>query len=172
MTGSMDKRPARAFITNAQNGHGGEGETTTRDVDEPISVLSAHGRTDTFRAFIMPNANTSSGVIRNGDEPAPMQGNVDRVGNQPRAFLLGDQQQQLADIGYPSNTIRALSGGGSSPRAWLSVGRVVKMTPRALARFQSFPDSYILPSKAKLSCTVIGNAVPPLLYQRVIEEQL
>jgi DNA (cytosine-5)-methyltransferase 1 len=85
----------------------------------------------------MPNANTSSGVIRNGDEPAPTQGNTDRVGNQPRA--------------------------------WLSFGHVVKMTPRALARFQSFPDWYILPDKASLACTVIGNAVPPLLYQRVIE---
>jgi DNA (cytosine-5)-methyltransferase 1 len=57
-------------------------------------------------------------------------------------------------------------------RAWLSSGRVVKMTPRALARFQSMPDSYILPDKARLACTVIGNSVPPLLYQRVIEAQL
>jgi DNA (cytosine-5)-methyltransferase 1 len=57
-------------------------------------------------------------------------------------------------------------------RAWLDCGRVVRMTPRALARFQSIPDSYILPDKARLACTVIGNAVPPLLYQRVIEAQL
>ena len=49
-------------------------------------------------------------------------------------------------------------------RAWLTCGRVVKMTPRCLARFQSFPDSF------KLSGTLgIGNAVPPLLYKAVVE---
>lgn len=56
-------------------------------------------------------------------------------------------------------------------RAWLSCGRVIRMTPAAFARFQSFPDSYIIPEDYRLACTVIGNAVPPLLYQRVIEAQ-
>jgi site-specific DNA-cytosine methylase len=53
------------------------------------------------------------------------------------------------------------------PRAWLSQGRVVRMTPRALARFQAFPDTYALPDGAALACRVIGNAVPPLLMQRI-----
>ena len=57
-------------------------------------------------------------------------------------------------------------------RAWLSSGRVVKMTPRALARFQSLPDSYILPDKASLACTVIGNMVPSLLMQQIVEPLL
>jgi site-specific DNA-cytosine methylase len=74
------------------------------------------------------------------------------------------------------------------------------MTPRCLTRFQSFPDDYKLPAgfsirnfaladvmglnisdkwvsewintNGGLACRVIGNAVPPLLYQRVIEAQL
>jgi DNA (cytosine-5)-methyltransferase 1 len=50
-------------------------------------------------------------------------------------------------------------------------GRVVKMTPRCLARFQSFPDSYALPESARLATTGIGNAVPPLLMQLVMEAQ-
>jgi site-specific DNA-cytosine methylase len=71
----------------------------------------------------------------------------------------------------PSNTIVSVGDGHSvSPRAWLSAGRVVRMTPRALARFQSIPDSYILPDNNKLACTVIGNGVCPLLYQRIIEQ--
>jgi DNA (cytosine-5)-methyltransferase 1 len=45
------------------------------------------------------------------------------------------------------------------------------MTPRALARFQSFPDWYELPERASLACRIIGNAVPPLLMQRVMEAQ-
>lgn len=54
-------------------------------------------------------------------------------------------------------------------RAWLSQGCVVKMTPRALARFQSFPDDYRLPNSNNLAVRVIGNAVPPLMYQRIAE---
>ena len=158
------------FTINALAGHHGEGITVS-DSDDPVYTIPAPSDANRHRAFIMPNANSTIAVIRYEDEPSSVQGNVDRVGNQPRAFLLGDQQQQIADVDEPSNTIRALSNGGASPRAWLSQGRVVKMTPRALARFQSIPDWYILPDKVKLACTIIGNMVPPLLYQRVIEAQ-
>jgi DNA (cytosine-5)-methyltransferase 1 len=50
--------------------------------------------------------------------------------------------------------------------------RVVAMTPRCLARFQSFPDSYQLPDKRSLAAKGIGNAVPPLLMQRIAEVTL
>jgi DNA (cytosine-5)-methyltransferase 1 len=46
---------------------------------------------------------------------------------------------------------------------------VVAITPRCLARFQSFPDWYELPAKRTLAATGIGNAVPPLLMQRIAE---
>ena len=55
------------------------------------------------------------------------------------------------------------------PRAGLNNGHVVQLTPRCLARFQSFPDSYQLPANKALACYGIGNAVPPLLYQRIAE---
>lgn len=44
------------------------------------------------------------------------------------------------------------------------------LTPAAFARLQSLPDSYVLPEKASLACTIIGNMVPPLLMQRVGEQ--
>lgn len=47
--------------------------------------------------------------------------------------------------------------------------RAVSMTPRALARFQSVPDWYILPDKRTLAARVIGNMVPPLVMQRIAE---
>jgi len=50
-----------------------------------------------------------------------------------------------------------------------SAGRVVKLSPRCLARLQSFPDSYALPERAALACEGIGNAVPCLLAQRIME---
>jgi DNA (cytosine-5)-methyltransferase 1 len=40
---------------------------------------------------------------------------------------------------------------------------------RVFARIQSFPDAYALPDNASLATTVIGNAVPPLLSQRICE---
>lgn len=67
--------------------------------------------------------------------------------------------------GEPIFTVR----GGNMPRAWLSQGRIVSMTPRALARFQSIPDSYLLPEKNSLACRIIGNAVPCLLMRRIVE---
>lgn len=47
-----------------------------------------------------------------------------------------------------------------------------KRNTRALARFQSLPDWYVLPDKASLACTVIGNMCPPLLMQKIVEPLL
>jgi DNA (cytosine-5)-methyltransferase 1 len=67
----------------------------------------------------------------------------------------------------PSFSVAAHIRSVNAYRAWLSTGRVIQMSPRALARFQSFPDAYALPDKAALACRVIGNAVPPLLMQTI-----
>lgn len=99
-----------------------------------------------------------------------------------RAFIVGGQfgkpddgsgeprPPQTRNKLEPVFTVTARNKGDW--RAWLSWGRVVKMTPRALARFQSFPDSYILPDSNRLACKIIGNAVPPLMYQKIVVELL
>lgn len=80
----------------------------------------------------------------------------------------------------PVFTIQASQAKGM-PRAFDGVARVVAMTPRALARFQSFPDGamypgsvrlskpYILPDSKTLAAKGIGNAVCPLVMQRIYE---
>lgn len=97
-------------------------------------------------------------------------------GRQPvRAWLVGTSANDTSEAkiyredNEPAQVVRT-PGGGQIPRAWLSAGRVVRMTPRALARFQSIPDSYVLPDNNKLACTVIGNGVPSLLYRRIVEQ--
>ena len=130
-----DVSTPKAYITA-----GGDAWSPVLDDTAPLFTLSSSKAEHATRAFIMPNANTSSAVKRFEDEPSNVVGNTQRVGNIPRAML---------------------------PQ-----GRVVRMTPRALARFQSFPDTYILPEKASLACTIIGNAVPPLLMQCVIGANL
>jgi len=90
-----------------------------------------------------------------------------------RALLIGDQSAnagkgvQVREASELALTVRAMENGGAAPRA-ISKTRVVAMTPRALARFQSFPDSYRLPEAHGLACRVIGNAVPPLMYQKIV----
>lgn len=67
----------------------------------------------------------------------------------------------------PSFTVTT-SHNQKDVRAWTGA-RVVAMTPRCLARFQSVPDSYTLPDKSTLAAKVIGNMVPPLLMRRIAE---
>lgn len=107
-----------------------------------------------------------SGDILNGDAPAMTM----TAAQKPRAWLVGEDSKigMVADD-QPSMTLVSSHRSGNT-RAWLSAGRVVKMTPRALARFQSFPDSYVLPDRASLACTVIGNAVPSLMMRRIVEQ--
>jgi len=99
-----------------------------------------------------------------------------------RAFLVGGQfarpangsgelrPVQVRGLDKPTFTVTAQNRGDW--RAWLTQGRVVQMTPRALARFQAFPDSYILPNNKVLACRVVGEAVPPLLYEKLIKQLL
>lgn len=95
-----------------------------------------------------------------------------------RIFLIDGANARTDDFGgltivdgtKPSFTVCA-NAGRHAHRAQLGDGRVVKLSPRALARLQSFPDSYLLPKSGELAATVIGNAVPPLLAQRLIETE-
>ena len=72
----------------------------------------------------------------------------------------------------PAMAVQAWHGRRPS-QAPLAVNcRVVSMTPRALLRFQSGPDTYRLPDKRPLAAKVIGNMVPPLMMQRIGENML
>ena len=72
----------------------------------------------------------------------------------------------------PAMTVTAHYGTRAShvPTVWGDTKNGRHINARALARLQSIPDSYILPDSNKLACTVIGNGVCPLLYQRIIEQ--
>jgi len=118
-------------------------------------------------------------VMRPADQPANTI--VANHGRRPmRAFLVGGQYgrpanndgaprpPQMREQDKPSFTVTAVNKGDW--KAWLERGRVVQMTPRALARFQSFPDSYALPGTKTLACRIVGMAVPPLLHQKLVSQ--
>ncbi len=141
------------------------------------TVLSNHAGRG-MRAFIVPGGNMWTPPT---DEDTPVftqQSSSHTL--QSRAFIVGGQfgqpdtgngksrPPQQADGGKPIFCVTAVNK--DDWKAWLSQGRVVKMTSRCLARFQSFPDSYILPENNTLACRIIGNAVPPLLYTKIIRQ--
>jgi DNA (cytosine-5)-methyltransferase 1 len=142
-----------------------------RSTTEPANTVTLQTGAKA-RAFIAPGGNATSFSIRNEDEPARVVGDVDRVGNSPRAFIEIQHTARDATVRDGDQPVPSISASGASrpshQRA-IANGRVVKMTPRALARFQAFPDGYELPDNNALACRIIGNAVPPLFAQRLVE---
>lgn len=163
----------RAFLVNT-NQSGDDGETLqVKDGEEPAFTTkpSDAGR---LRALLLGVGTRSEFIDR--DQPAQtITGNSNQLG--VRAFIV-DGQNSKANGGLsvreqeePSITITASAHKGL-PRAWLENGRVVKITPRCLARFQSFPDTYELPARTTLACYGIGNAVPPLMMEKIYKQLL
>lgn len=138
------------FIMQVQ-GEGGDGIRLT---DEPMQTVSATHGAGKYRAYLVEPAITVT-ASEHGDTRAWMIGGLN-AGQEWGGTRYGDE---------PSMTITS----DQRPRAWLQHGRVVAMTPRALARFQSFPDSYRLPDNRTLAAKGIGNAVPPLMMQKIME---
>lgn len=131
--------------------------------------------TDTFIFDDHSGFNGDEATSRTSVEPSMSIMSTSRGNDGFRAFIVEGSNGSHIDISRfynePITTI-VQTEYKSARRAWLTCGRTVRMTPIAFARFQSFPKWYIIPENYKLACTVIGNAVPPLLYQRVIEAQL
>lgn len=165
----------KAFLIGSQN-TAQEWSNGLRDSDEPAMTI---GTKQNPRAFILSNAATEWGDgVRGPDEPVHTV--TEQSNGRTRAFVVGDQFgkpsdgsgetriPQVRNQNDPIFTVTAVNKGDW--RAWLERGHVVKMTPRCLARFQSFPDSYRLPDHNGLACRVIGNAVPPLLYEKLVRD--
>jgi DNA-cytosine methyltransferase len=169
----------RAFLAH------GTSTMEIRDASEPSACVLAtvHGKAAKPRAFIVgqnygsPNDNGKERKlnVRDAGEPIfTVETNPNRLNT--RAFLVGGantSETQAAEgvgVSEQDEPTRCVNASNSATwRAWLSQGRVVSMTPRALARFQSIPNSYLLPEKNGLACKVIGNFVPALLAQRICE---
>jgi site-specific DNA-cytosine methylase len=68
-----------------------------------------------------------------------------------------------------ARTFASLFTGGGLADVGAKQAGYKLMTPRALARMQSVPDWYVLPGKVALACKIIGNGVPCLMMQRIME---
>lgn len=163
--------PAAFILNGTPNDYGAT--VTACAQDDPVFTQTSSMDKRPSRAFIVNTREMHHGegiTVSDHDEPCytlPATSSGDRH----KAFLVTESATLEAISDEQPAATQVTSHRNANQRAWLDCGRVVKMTPRALARFQSFPDWYALPDKSKLACTIIGNAVPPLLYQRVIEAQ-
>ena len=171
ITQSIEKHPLRAMIISCGN----TGGARLRDDSEPSHtvVATVWDKEGSPRAFLVGD---QKGQLNGEEDPSSTIRSFSGGDPPPRAFTTDGRQGigdggnlMVADSRSPVWTLAQSSGGGRY-RGWLDSGRVVKMTPRALARFQTVPDSYILPAKASLACTVIGNGVPCLLAKILCEE--
>lgn len=167
ITANHNQLGIKAFLMQVQ----GEGGDDIRMEDEPAPTITANHGAGKYRAFLLGDQERQ---IALDNEPAMTVRGYSGGGAMPRAWLVDgsnaspEGQLTIREESDPAMTIT--SGGVKHPmRSLLDNGRVVAMTPRALARFQSFPDSYILSGNNRLDAKGIGNGVPPLLYQRIIE---
>jgi site-specific DNA-cytosine methylase len=165
---------ARAFICAEDS------KMVTREADAPAGTQVASPRNLNQKAFIVEGSaagedNKFTLPTRNEDDPVfTMRARQ----NNPRAFIANgtpnDRGQSLTsrDDGEPVFTVTAQTGNRQAARIGLEGGRVVAMTPRALARFMSLPDSYELSGNRALDGKGLGNGVPCLLAKCVIEHCL
>ena len=159
----------RAYLVDGKLNGNSTRLTISNSSDPAFTVTTSHNNRD-VKAWLVGNGDNYRPVV-NGQVPSPTVSSsngakallTDYSNTSRRATQLqGDQ---------PSMTVSSWHGRRKShmPDAAVS-GRVVQMTPRALARFQSIPDWYRLPQKASLAVKIIGNAVPPLMYEKIIRQ--
>jgi len=164
--------PRAVLVSNAydtpQDGDDRKPQTYDDEDPSPPTTVQHDGR---LRAVLVDCWNGSENFgpdpLEEGD-PASTISTDGRESHRPHAVLVNEsstlearQQQQPAASQVATqrnNRQRAVMGR-----------RVVQMTPRCLARFQTFPDWYDLPDSKSLACRIIGNAVPPLAMKKWIQ---
>jgi len=153
----------RAVICDTQPNTRGD----NREGQEPTKTVAADPAGGAPRAVLVSNANTQWGDGTHDGE-APSLTVTDQHGGRLRAVLVNESSTLEARHEQQPAASQVATQRNSRQRAVMD-RRVVQMTPRALARFQTFPDWYDLPSSKSLACRIIGNAVPPLAIKKWVE---
>lgn len=85
-------------------------------------------------------------------------------------FDKGTEQRELSIVpgNKPISTITS-SHNNRDKRVMMPTGQVLELSVQALAHLQTFPGWYQWPDNRDLAYEIIGNAVPPLLAQRIVE---
>jgi DNA (cytosine-5)-methyltransferase 1 len=158
ITANMDRNISRAVLVKRKLGGGGR---------SPKALLVG-GSTNEHRGAARDKLEPSNTITASTDRQVARAVIIERTG-------YGDRDPITLQSDEPSQTIRASvgcdeRGGFRSPfTALLESADVRALDYRCLARLQSFPDSYVWGKSAGKNCRAIGNAVPVLFAQRIIE---
>lgn len=171
-------RASVLIMTGNTNRSEGAKEGCGLCIDRPSNTVTAKPAGGMPKAFLVDSNNTSRQLTAvSSAEPSytVLAGHMRRPSSSPKAFIVDGQPSSNGEkmtVRGDCEPIHTVTATQHKKMHTAFVGRVVAMTPRCLARFQSFPNWYQLPEKKALSCRIIGNAIPPLLMQRAIEAQL
>lgn len=161
---------ARAVLVGAG---GFNEEVVSRPSDAPVFTITANHNQATQLKAVLVSTNTTDGgapPCRTEAHPAFV---VDTKAGRGRAVLIDGKlsasgaRLQIKNLGDPAATVVASRSAMKDARAILGP-RVVRMTPRVYARWQTFPDSYWLPEDITLACRGLGNALPPRFVEQMI----
>ena len=167
----------RALLSGEWDGPQREGRALRAFTeDEPSSAVMSSTHKRQPCAVLVGNqqgAATETGrepmMCQRDEQAHPVTASLHAKGKLPVGVLIGDQRRPVAAAERPAFTVRAGEHGGAEPKACLGAARVVTITPRCLARFQSVPDDYALPEKNSLACKIIGNGVACTMAQVIGE---
>jgi DNA (cytosine-5)-methyltransferase 1 len=126
--------------------------------------------------LLIDNRNSTPPVtIKNGSETA-LTLTTSTTTRDLKAILIentgarSDRELQTRAADEPCWTLRAMGQDGHYHRAnALLNARIVALDIACLARLQSFPDNYQWSGKKSLDGKIIGNSVPPLMYQKILQ---
>lgn len=147
VTANRNQRNLRAFIVDGKRSDFEGDGVQIADADNVGTTLSASLPKHPFKAFIVSGSRVMN-------YKTASQANID--------VLIRNDDEPIYTL--TANMPR------TPARPWLVCGRVVKISVRGLARFQTIPDSFILPKNDTLACKGIGNGMPVLMYQRIAEQ--
>ena len=174
------KGPPRAVLITEQ--HSQPASDPNRQVQcieegRPAPTLTQQESGGMTRAILLDTLNATR-IFTARDQQEPLEtvlaGHLRRPQTAPRALLChpnGEDGSFVRGEDQPAKTIVS-DHGASHFRAIVPGVRTVSLTPRCLGRFQDLPDSYKLPEKKGLACTLIGNGVPCLLAKKLAESLL
>lgn len=173
VTANTNQTNIKAVLVSS-NTAGGDGCPVGPGTEPALTVDT---KAERVRALYCQASNANGTPFRDGRRPAAT---VVATGGHDRALLIqtgNTSDEQAAPgvgclrAGEPANTVYAqppaIGAVLTAPRI-----RTVRLSPRCLARFQDFPDTYVLPETATLACKGIGNAVPSGLMDAVIRANL
>jgi len=147
---------------------------TTFDTDEPAPTLRSD-KQGAYRAFLADTQPHCRDVleIAYADRSA-LAVRANYTAGKYKAFLVAGTTNAngktvtIVNGDQPSFAAVSSVFNNMSRRAYIG-GVVVKMNTHCLTRWQSMPDSYLLPESNTLASRIIGNGVPSLLGRRILE---